>query len=82
MKKDGVTPWGTEVVYSVTDIGIEYVVNLWKKKKKENKPSRSKRRYQAYLHWSDWSDATFKEFLDWLSSGDEYVDEFKKEWEI
>lgn len=82
MKKEGVTPWGTEVVYSVTDIGIEYVVNLWKKKKKENKPSRSKRRYQAYLYWSDWSDVTFKDFLKWLSSGDEGVDEFKKEWEI
>lgn len=43
MQKDGTTAWKEEV-YSVTDKGKAYVVDLWLKKKKEIKPSRSKRR--------------------------------------
>lgn len=91
MQKDGVTDWKEEV-YSVTDIGKDYVVDLWFKKKKENKPSRSKRRYQAYLHWCDWNDGTFKEFLDWLKITEkkelfcedecEVIREYKKRWQI
>ena len=91
MQKDGVTDWKEEV-YSVTDIGKDYVVDLWFKKKKENKPSRSKRRYQAYLHWCDWNEGSFKEFLDWLKITEkkelycedecEVIREYKKRWQI
>ena len=66
MQLDGITPWGKEEVFSVTGIGINYVVDLWEKKKKENKPSRSKRRYEAYLDWSECYIGSFKDFLDWL----------------
>ena len=65
MQKDGTTAWNEEV-YSVTNKGNAYVVDLWFKKKKEAKPSRSKRRYQAYLDWCDWNDGSFKDFLDLL----------------
>lgn len=92
MIKSGNTEWGNEEVYSVTDIGKDYVVDLWLKKKKENKPSRSKRRYQAYLAWTDWNDGTFKEFLDWLKITEkkelfcedecEVIREYKKRWQI
>lgn len=91
MKKDGVIAWNEEV-YSVTDKGIVYVVDLWNKKKKENKPSRSKRRYQAYLDWCDWNDSSFKDFLDWLKITEkdelyypeecEFIREYKKRWQI
>lgn len=92
MQKDGTTDWKEEV-YSVTDIGKDYVVNLWLKKKKENKPSRSKRRYQAYWDWSDcYANGTFKDFLHWLSPKEKdkilypeevkIVEEFKKRWNI
>lgn len=91
MQKDGTTAWNEEV-YSVTDIGKDYVVNLWLKKKKENKPSRSKRRYQAYLDWCDWNDGTFKEFLDWLKITEKkelfcedeckVIREYKERWQI
>jgi hypothetical protein len=92
MQKDGTTDWNEEV-YSVTDIGKNYVVDLWLKKKKENKPSRSKRRYQAYLDWCDWNvDVTFKDFLDWLKITKEkelfcedeceVIREYKKRWWI
>ena len=83
---------GNEEVYSVTNIGKDYVVDLWLKKKKENKPSRSKRRYQAYLDWCDWNDGSFKDFLDWLKITEKkelfYEDEckvireYKKRWQI
>lgn len=43
MQKDGESPWGKEEVFSVTNKGKDYVVDLWLKKKKANKPSRSKR---------------------------------------
>ena len=93
MIKSGNTEWGNEWVYSVTDIGKDYVVDLWLKKKKENKPSRSKRRYQAYLDWCDWNvDVTFKDFLDWLKITEkdelyypeecEVIREYKKRWQI
>ena len=36
MQKDGTTDWNEEV-YSVTNKGNAYVVDLWYKKKKENK---------------------------------------------
>lgn len=91
MQKDGETPWKEEV-YSVTNKGNAYVVDLWFKKKKENKPSRSKRRYQAYLNWSEWHDGSFKEFLDWLKITEndelyypkecEVIREYKKRWQI
>ena len=79
--------------FNVTQKGIDYVVDLWKKKKKENKPSRSKRRYQAYRDWCEWNnDASFREFLSWLkitedkrlflSEEVEYIEEFKKRWGI
>lgn len=93
MIKSGNTEWGNEEVYSVTDIGKDYVVDLWLKKKKENKPSRSKRCYQAYLDWCDWNvDVTFKDFLDWLKITEkdelyypeecEVIREYKKRWQI
>ena len=53
-------------IYSATQKGIDYVVDLWKKKKKKNKPTRSKRRYQAYRDWCDWDNGSFREFLNWL----------------
>ena len=91
MQKDGFTDWKEEV-YSVTNKGNAYVVDLWFKKKKENKPSRSKRRYQAYLSWSDWNDGSFKDFLDWLKITErdelyypkecEVIREYKKKWQI
>ena len=91
MQKDGLTDWKEEV-YSVTNKGSTYVVDLWFKKKKENKPSRSKRRYQAYLSWSDWNDGSFKDFLDWLKITErdelyypkecEAIREYKKKWQI
>ena len=91
MQKDGDTAWNEEV-FSVTDIGKDYVVDLWLKKKKENKPSRSKRRYQAYLDWCDWWGGTFYEFLGWLQITKdrelfcekecETVREFKRRWQI
>ena len=91
MQKDGTTDWKEEV-YSVTDIGKSYVVDLWLKKKKEAKPSRSKRRYQAYLHWSECNNGSFKNFLDWLKITEkdelyypekcEVVREYKKRWQI
>lgn len=91
MQKDGLTDWKEEV-YSVTNKGNAYVVDLWFKKKKENKPSRSKRRYQAYLSWSDWNDGSFKDFLDWLKITEkdelyypkecEVIREYKKKWQI
>lgn len=92
MIKSGNTEWGNEEVYSVTDIGKDYVVDLWYKKKKENKPSRSKRRYQAYLDWCECYSGTFKDFLDWLKITDddrlfypkevEIVEEYKRRWNI
>lgn len=92
MQKDGVTAWKEEV-YSVTNKGNAYVVDLWYKKKKENKPSRSKRRYQAYWDWSDcYANGTFKDFLHWLSPKEKdkilypeevkIVEGFKKRWNI
>lgn len=91
MQKDGTTDWKEEV-YSVTDIGKDYVVDLWLKKKKEAKPSRSKRRYQAYLNWCDWNDGSFKNFLDWLKITEKkelfcedeckVIREYKKRWQI
>jgi hypothetical protein len=91
MQKDGLTPWKEEV-YSVTDIGKSYVVDLWLKKKKENKPSRSKRRYQAYLYWSECNNSSFKDFLDWLKITEkdelyypeecEVIRDYKKRWQI
>ncbi len=91
MQKDGTIAWNEEV-YSVTDIGKDYVVDLWLKKKKQNKPSRSKRRYQAYRAWCDWNDGSFKDFLDWLkitekdeiyfSEECEFIREYKKRWQI
>lgn len=92
MKKDGNSPWGNEEVFSVTEIGKDYVIDLWKKKKKKNKPSRSKRRYQAYFDWLDCYNGSFGDFLKWLIVKEEdewlypkefkYVKEFKKKWEI
>ncbi len=92
MQKDGDTPWKEEI-FSVTEDGKEYVVDLWEKKKKENKPSRSKRRYQAYLYWGEYiSDGTFKDFLRWLKitkedeiefpEGCAMCREFKRKWGI
>ena len=91
MQKDGTTDWNEEV-YSVTDIGKDYVVDLWLKKKKQNKPSRSKRRYQAYLDWCECNDGSFKDFLDWLKITEkdelyypkevEVIKEYKKRWHI
>ena len=91
MQKDGTTG-GNEEVYSVTNKGKAYVVDLWFKKKKQNKPSRSKRRYQAYLAWCDCYDGSFKDFLDWLKITEkdelyypkecEYIREYKKRWQI
>lgn len=91
MQKDGTTDWNEEV-YSVTDIGKDYVVDLWLKKKKQSKPSRSKRRYQAYLDWCEWNDGSFKDFLDWLkiTEKDELyypemvkvIKDYKKRWQI
>lgn len=91
MKKDGVIAWNEEV-YSVTSKGIDYVIDLWNKKKKKNKPSRSKRRYQAYLDWCDWNDSSFKDFLDWLKITKkdelyypeecEFIREYKRRWQI
>lgn len=91
MQKDGTTGWNEEV-YSVTNIGIDYVTDLWLKKKKESKPSRSKRRYQAYLDWCDWNDGNFKNFLDWLKITEykelycedecKVIREYKKRWQI
>ena len=79
-------------MYSVTDIGKSYVVDLWLKKKKENKPSRSKRRYRAYLYWNECNNSSFKDFLDWLKITEkdelyypkdcEIVREYKKRWNI
>ena len=78
--------------FNVTQKGIDYVVDLWKKKKKENKPTRSKRRYQAYRDWCDWNDGPFREFLSWLKITEDkrlfcaeevgYIEEFKKRWNI
>ena len=91
MQKDGQTAWKEEV-YSVTNKGNAYVVDLWFKKKKQNKPSRSKRRYQAYLAWCEWNDGSFKDFLDWLkiTEKDELyypemvkvIKDYKKRWQI
>ena len=91
MRKDGTTDWKEEV-YSVTDIGKNYVVDLWLKKKKENKPNIGKRRYQAYLSWKDWNDGSFMDFLRWLKITDkkelycpeecEIIREYKKRWQI
>ena len=91
MQKDGVTDWNEEI-YSVTNKGNVYVVDLWYKKKKENKPSRSKRRYQAYLDWLECFSGSFKDFLNWLKITDDdrifcpkevkCVEEFKKRWGI
>jgi hypothetical protein len=91
MRKDGTTAWNEEV-YSVTDKGSVYVVDLWCKKKKKDKPSRSKRRYRAYLAWCDWNNGSFKDFLDWLKITEkdelyypdecEFVREYKKRWQI
>lgn len=91
MRKDGATAWGEEV-YSVTNKGNTYVVDLWLKKKKEARPSRSKRRYQAYLDWCDWNDGSFKDFLDWLKITKkkelfcekecEVIKDYKKRWQI
>ena len=91
MKKDGTTDWNEEV-YSVTNIGKDYVVDLWLKKKKEAKPSRSKRRYRAYLDWCECNDGSFKDFLDWLKITEkdelyyleecEVIREYKKRWQI
>lgn len=91
MQKDGTTGCNEEV-YSVTNKGKAYVVDLWFKKKKQNKPSRSKRRYQAYLAWCDCYDGSFKDFLDWLKITEkdelycpkecEYIREYKKRWQI
>ena len=92
MQKDGDVSWGEEV-FSVTQKGIDYVVDLWQKKKKDNKPSRSKRRYQAYWDWSDcYASGTFKDFLHWLSPTEEerilypeevrIVEDFKRRWNI
>ena len=36
MQKDGTTDWNEEV-YSVTDIGKDYVVDLWLKERKQTK---------------------------------------------
>ena len=78
--------------FRVTQMGIDYVVDLWKKKKKENKPTRSKRRYQAYLDWEECYVGTFREFLGWLKITEdmrlfcpkevEIVEEFKRRWNI
>lgn len=91
MQKDGTADWNEEV-YSVTDIGKDYVFDLWLKKKKQNKPRRSKRRYQAYLDWCECNDGSFKDFLDWLkiTEQDEFyypeecevIREYKKRWQI
>ena len=91
MQKDGTTDWKEEV-YSVTDIGKDYVFDLWLKKKKEAKPSRSKRRYQAYLDWCECNDGSFKDFLDWLKITEkdelyfpeevEFIKDYKKRWQI
>lgn len=91
MQKDGTTDWNEEV-YSVTNKGNTYVVDLWLKKKKQNKPSRSKRRYQAYLDWCECNDGSFKDFLDWLKITEkdelyypkevEVIKEYKKRWQI
>lgn len=82
MKQESNTAWKEEV-YSVTDKGKEYVVNLWQQRKMENKPKKSKRRYQAYLSWSQYNLGTFMEFLYWLKSeDDEQVEFYKKRWEI
>lgn len=91
MQKDGVSAWKEEV-YSVTNKGNTYVVDLWLKKKKQNKPSRSKRRYQAYLDWCEYNDGSFKDFLDWLKITEkdelyyleecEVIREYKKRWQI
>ena len=91
MRKDGNTAWNEEV-YSVTDKGKDYVVDLWLKKKKESKPSKSKRRHQAYNAWCDWNDGSFKDFLDWLCVTEEMrlhlpeeveiVEDFKRRWDI
>ena len=91
MQKDGVIAWGEEV-YSVTNKGNTYVVDLWLKKKKQNKPSRSKRRYQAYLDWCECNDGSFKDFLNWLkitekdelyySEEVEFIKDYKKRWQI
>lgn len=91
MQKDEVTAWKEEL-YSVTNIGKNYVVDLWLKKKKQNKPSTSKRRYQAYLNWSDWHGCSFKDFLAWLKITEkdeiyypeecEVIKEYKKRWQI
>ena len=91
MQKDGVIAWKEEV-YSVTNKGKAYVVDLWHKKKKENKSSRSKRRYQAYLNWCECNDGSFKDFLDWLKITEknelyyheecEVIREYKKRYQI
>lgn len=91
MQKDGTTSRNEEV-YSVTNKGKAYVVDLWLKKKKEAKPSRSKRRYQAYLDWCECNDGSFKDFLDWLKITEkdelyyheevEFIKEYKKRWQI
>ena len=83
---------GNYKYFSVTQKGIDYVVDLWKKKKKENKPTRSKRRYQAYLDWTECYSGTFKDFLDWLKITEgmrlfypkevEIVEEYKRRWNI
>ena len=93
MQKDGITQWGNEEVFSVTDKGISYVTDLWKQKKKDNKPSRSKRRYEAYFDWLECiADGNFKDYLMWLKIDKEEelyfpekyapVREFKKRWDI
>lgn len=66
MEKGKNTPWGEEVYY-VTDLGKEFVKNLWTKKKQENRPKKiGKRRYQAFLNHCDYFNGDFKEFLEWL----------------
>ena len=91
MRKSGNTPWGEEI-FSVTDIGISYVTDLWLRKKKENKPNRSKRRYQAFLAWTEGFSGNFKDFLDWLCVTEEMrlyspkevdvIEDFKRRWNI
>lgn len=91
MQKDGTVDWKEEV-YSVTDKGSAYVIDLWNRKKKEAKPSRSKRRYQAYLDWCDWNDGSFMDFLRWLKITEkdelyypeecESIREYKKRWQL
>ena len=94
MEFAGNDSFGSDYKYfSVTQKGIDYVVDLWQKKKKENKPSRSKRRYQAYRDWTEcYASGTFKDFLHWLSPTEEErilypeeireVEEFKRRWNI